>query len=326
MGYRTPNIDRIAKRGMMFTDSYGEQSCTAGAIVLHHRPERLRTGLSKVGIPGAPIGLRQDRDHCRLLKEQGYATGQFGKNHLGDLNTCCRPTMASTSSSATSITSTPKRSRRCTTIPAEDFPNFREHFGPRGVHPLLGDRQGRSDGAAALGPGRQAEDRGHRPAHQETDGNLRRRVRRGAAKDFIKRQHKAGKPFFVWLNTTACTCSPTQSRRASVRAGRWQSPYHDGMIDHDKNVGQMLGCSTSSASPTTPSSCTRPTTAAHEHLAGRRHDAVPQREEHQLGRRLPGAAAGPLAGQDRGRARSPTRSCSITTGCRPSWPWPASRT
>src|SRR6267142_2217001 len=87
MGYRTPNIDRIAKEGMMFTDYYAEQSCTAGRSSFITGQCTLRTGLSKVGVPGSPIGL-QDRDvtMAQLLKAQGYATGQFGKNHLGDRN------------------------------------------------------------------------------------------------------------------------------------------------------------------------------------------------------------------------------------------------
>src|SRR4051812_17933731 len=87
MGYRTPNIDRIAKEGMIFTDYYAEQSCTAGRSAFLTGQCTLRTGLSKVGVPGSPIGL-QDRDGttAQLLKAQGYGTGQFGKNHLGDLN------------------------------------------------------------------------------------------------------------------------------------------------------------------------------------------------------------------------------------------------
>ena len=88
MGYQTPNIDRIAKEGMMFTDAYGEQSCTAGRASFITGQSVYRTGLSKVGIPGAPIGMNEKIvTIAALLKEQGYATGQFGKNHLGDLNT-----------------------------------------------------------------------------------------------------------------------------------------------------------------------------------------------------------------------------------------------
>src|SRR5262245_59733701 len=86
-GYQTPNIDRIAKEGMMFTDAYGEQSCTAGRASFITGQSVYRTGLSKVGMPGAPVGLRaEDPTIAELLKPQGYATGQFGKNHLGDKN------------------------------------------------------------------------------------------------------------------------------------------------------------------------------------------------------------------------------------------------
>ena len=120
MGYRTPNIDRIAKEGMMFTDSYGEQSCTAGRSSFITGQSVYRTGLSKVGIPGAPTGMSEKLvTIAACLKNQGYATGQFGKNHLGDLNRhVCRPTTASMSSSATSIISTLKKSQKWTTTRA----------------------------------------------------------------------------------------------------------------------------------------------------------------------------------------------------------------
>ena len=174
MGYQTPNIDRLAKEGMLFTDSYGEQSCTAGRSSFITGQSVYRTGLSKVGIPGAPIGMNEKIiTIAAALKNQGYATGQFGKNHLGDLNTCCRPTTASTNSTATSTTSTPRKSRKRTTIPNEkEFPNFQKTVRAARRHALLGDGQGRSDCAAALGQGRQAEDRGHGPADQEAHGDL----------------------------------------------------------------------------------------------------------------------------------------------------------
>jgi arylsulfatase A-like enzyme len=114
MGYRTPNIDRIAEEGMRFTDCYGEQSCTAGRAAFITGQSVFRTGLSKVGLPGADLGLRdEDPTIAELLKPLGYATGQFGKNHLGDKDelttsatrtSSCRPTTGSTSSSATSTT------------------------------------------------------------------------------------------------------------------------------------------------------------------------------------------------------------------------------
>src|ERR1700677_978522 len=116
MGYQTPNIDRLAKEGMMFTDSYGEQSCTAGRSSFITGQSVYRTGLSKVGIPGAPIGMNEKLvTIAACLKNQGYATGQFGKNHLGDLNHML-PT-----------------NHGFDEFPEKDFPNFKKDFGPRGV-------------------------------------------------------------------------------------------------------------------------------------------------------------------------------------------------
>jgi arylsulfatase A-like enzyme len=114
MGYKTPNIDRIAREGAMFTDWYGQQTCTAGRAAFISGQSPIRTGLTKVGLPGADLGLKkEDPTIAALLKPLGYVTGQFGKNHLGDKDEFL-PT-ASTSSSATCITSTPRRSRRTPT-------------------------------------------------------------------------------------------------------------------------------------------------------------------------------------------------------------------
>lgn len=116
MGYRTPNIDRIANEGMRFTDSYGEQSCTAGRAAFISGQSVYRTGMSKVGVPGADIGwAAEDPTIAELLKPLGYATGQFGKNHFGDKNKHLPTCTASTSSSATSTTSTPKRNPNSST-------------------------------------------------------------------------------------------------------------------------------------------------------------------------------------------------------------------
>jgi arylsulfatase A-like enzyme len=115
MGYETPNIDRIADEGMIFTDSYGEQSCTAGRSTFITGQSGFRTGLLKVGLPGADLGLQpEDVTIAELLKPHGYATGQFGKNHLGDRDEML-PTKDSTSSSATCITSMPRKNRRTRT-------------------------------------------------------------------------------------------------------------------------------------------------------------------------------------------------------------------
>jgi len=118
MGYRTPNIDRVANEGIAFTDYYAQQSCTAGRAAFITGQNPIRTGMTKVGMPGADVGLQpEDPTLAEMLKPQGYVTGQFGKNHLGDMNKYRRPCTVSTSSSATSITSTPKRSRSSPTTP-----------------------------------------------------------------------------------------------------------------------------------------------------------------------------------------------------------------
>ena len=178
MGYQTPNIDRIANEGMMFTDSYGEQSCTAGRSSFITGQSVYRTGLSKVGIPAAPQGLQAETvTIADLLKDQGYATGQFGKNHLGDLNKFLPTVHGFDEFFGNLYHLNAEEEPEMDNYPKD--PNFRETFGPRGVLHCWATDKDDADRAAALGQGRQAEDRGHRPADQEAHGDLRRRVRRG---------------------------------------------------------------------------------------------------------------------------------------------------
>ena len=135
MGYRTPNIDRIAAEGMMFTDSYGEQSCTAGRSSFITGQSVYRTGLSKVGIPGAPVGLQaEDPTIAELLKPLGYATGQFGKNHLGDRNEFL-PTVHGFDEFFGNLyhLNAEEEPERPNYPPTDEFPQFHERFGPRGV-------------------------------------------------------------------------------------------------------------------------------------------------------------------------------------------------
>jgi arylsulfatase len=174
MGYRTPNIDRIAKEGMLFTDSYGEQSCTAGRSSFITGQSVYRTGLSKVGIPASPVGMPDNIvTVAALLKNQGYATGQFGKNHLGDLNKHLPTVHGFDEFFGNLYHLNAEEDPEQDNYPTEkDFPNYRKTFGPRGVIHSLGDRQGRLDEGASLGPGGQAENRGHRPAQPEANGNL----------------------------------------------------------------------------------------------------------------------------------------------------------
>ena len=241
MGYKTPNIDRIAKEGMMFTDSYGEQSCTAGRSSFITGQSVYRTGLSKVGIPAAPVGMSEKIvTIAALLKEQGYATGQFGKNHLGDLNHMLPTNHGFDEFFGNLYHLNAEEEPEMYNYPSEkEFPEFRNRFGPRGViHSWATDKD---DPKVQPRWGKVGKQR-----IQDTGPLNVKRMETcddefvAAAKDFVKRQHKAGKPWFVWLNTTHMHCFTHTKKRSLGQAGRWQSPYHDTMVDHDKNVGEML--------------------------------------------------------------------------------------
>jgi arylsulfatase len=229
MGYRTPNIDRIGEEGMMFTDSYGEQSCTAGRSAFITGQSVYRTGLSKVGLPGADLGLRaEDPTIAELLKPLGYATGQFGKNHLGDRDEFL-PTMHGFDEffgNLYHLNAEEEPEHRDYPTP-KDFPNFRKNFGPRGV----------LHSWAKPGGGQKIEDTGPltRKRMETIDDEFL-----AAAKDFITRQHDLGIPFFVWFNSTHMHFRTHEKPGSRGQAGRWQSEYHDVMIDHDRGVGELL--------------------------------------------------------------------------------------
>lgn len=241
MGYKTPNIDRIAKEGMMFTDSYGEQSCTAGRSSFITGQSVYRTGLSKVGIPAAPIGMSEELvTIAALLKNQGYATGQFGKNHLGDLNHMLPTNHGFDEFFGNLYHLNAEEEPEMDGYPTEeDIPGFKAKFGPRGViHSWATDKDDPTEMPRWGKVGKQRiEDTGplNRKRMETCDEEFV-----SAASDFIKRQNKDGKPFFVWLNTTHMHFI-THTKPSSVgKAGRWQSQYHDTMIDHDILVGQVL--------------------------------------------------------------------------------------
>jgi arylsulfatase len=242
MGYHTPNIDRIAKEGMLFTDSYGEQSCTAGRSSFITGQSVYRTGLSKVGIPAAPIGMNDKIvTIAAVLKEQGYATGQFGKNHLGDLNSMLPTNHGFDEFFGNLYHLNAEEEPEMYNYPSEkDLPNFKKRFGPRGViHSWATDKNDPTEMPRWGKVGKQKiKDTGPLNAKrmESCDDEFV-----AAAIDFIKRQNKAGKPWFVWLNTTHMHLFTHTKSKSLGQAGRWQSPYHDTMIDHDKHVGQMLG-------------------------------------------------------------------------------------
>ncbi|TWD80058.1 arylsulfatase [Kribbella amoyensis] len=241
MGYRTPNIDRIADEGMRFTDSYGEQSCTAGRASFITGQSVYRTGLSKVGIPGATVGLQaEDPTIADLLKPLGYATGQFGKNHLGDRNEFL-PTVHGFDEFFGNLyhLNAEEEPELPNYPPAADFPRFKDRFGPRGVlHCWATDKDDETEEERWGRVGRQRiEDTG--PLTKKRMETIDDEIVE-AALDFNRRAHQSGTPFFTWVNTTHMHLRTHPKPESVGQAGRWQSPYHDTMIDHDLLVGRLL--------------------------------------------------------------------------------------
>jgi arylsulfatase len=238
MGYETPNIDRIAREGIKFQHYYGEQSCTAGRAAFLTGQHGIRTGLTKVGFPGAPMGMSQlDPSVGGLLKNLGYATGQFGKNHVGDRNESL-PTMNGFDEYLGNLYHlNAEEEPELPDYPKD--PSYLAKFGPRGVlkckatdrdDPTVDPRFGKI--------GKQTiEDTG--PLNKKRMETIDDETS-AAAVDFMKRQQTAGKPFFCWFNATR------MHLRTHVRAshrGRYthgDSEYVDGMMEHDDTVGTLL--------------------------------------------------------------------------------------
>lgn len=238
MGYTTPNIDRIANEGTRFLQYYGEQSCTAGRAAFLTGQHGIRTGLTKVGYPGAPMGMSQlDPSIGGIMKNLGYATGQFGKNHVGDRN-----------ENLPTVNGFDEFFGNLYHLNAEEEPELPDYpkdpaylakFGPRGV--LKCTATSTDDGTVDPRFGKIGKQR-----IEDTGPLTKKRMETvddetsAAAIDFIKRQHAAGKPFFVWWNGTR------MHLRTHVRAenrGKYthgDSEYIDGMIEHDITVGTLL--------------------------------------------------------------------------------------
>jgi hypothetical protein len=223
MGYKTPNIDRIAKEGMMFTDYYAENSCTAGrsSFITGQTPKR--TGLSKVGIPGATVGL-QDRDItiAQALKPLGYATGLFGKNHLGDRDEYLPTAHGFDEFFGNLYHLNAEEEPEQPSFPKDD-PLIQKGYNPRGVIKSAADGKVEDSGPLTKKRMETIDD--------ETSD---------ACVDFIQRQVKANKPFFVWMNFTRMHIFTHV--RASMRgqSGMPDNEYADGMIEHDNDVGKLL--------------------------------------------------------------------------------------
>ena len=220
MGYHTPNIDRIAKEGAMFTDYYGQQSCTAGRAAFITGQTPFRTGLTKVGFPGADIGIRpQDPTIAELLKPLGYMTGQFGKNHLGDKDEFLPTNHGFDEFFGNLYHMNAEEEPEHPDYPKD--PAFRQRFGPRGV--LKSTADGKVENTGPLTSKRM----------ETVDEEFLK-----STLDFIDRAHKANKPFFVWFNTTRMHVwthlKPSSQGKTGIGL------YPDGMAETDGHVGQLL--------------------------------------------------------------------------------------
>ncbi|MGE3820204.1 MAG: arylsulfatase [Isosphaeraceae bacterium] len=239
MGYRTPNIDRIAREGMIFTDYYAEQSCTAGRSTFITGQCSLRTGLSKVGMPGANQGLQQrDVTIAQLLKPLGYGTGQFGKNHLGDRNEFLPTVHGFDEFFGNLYHLNAEEEPEDRNYPRD--PKFREKYGPRGVlrckasdrdDPTVHPRWGKVGKQTIEDTGALTKKRMESIDDETSD----------AAVDFIKRQNAAGKPFFCWWNGTRMHFrTHVKEERRSPPGFSARTEYADGMVEHDMHVGKLL--------------------------------------------------------------------------------------
>jgi arylsulfatase A-like enzyme len=224
MGYSTPNIDRIAREGVGFTDYYAQQSCTAGRAAFISGSVPVRSGMTKVGLPGAKEGWQKtDVTMATVLKGQGYATGQFGKNHQGDRDEHL-PTMHGFDEFLGSLYHLNAEEE------PENFdypknPEFRKKYGPRGVLKAKANGKG----------GQTIENTG--PLDKKRMETIDEETV-AAAKEFMQRQAKAGQPFFIWWN--ASRMHFRTHVKAANRGRSGQDEYSDGMVEHDSHVGELL--------------------------------------------------------------------------------------
>jgi len=220
MGYRTPNIDRIAAEGALFTDWYGQQSCTAGRAAFVTGQSPIRTGLTKVGLPGAPEGMKKDDPTiATLLKAQGYVTGQFGKNHLGDSNETLPTNHGFDEFFGNLYHLNAEEEPENPDYPKN--PEFKKKFGPRGVIHSFAD--GRVTDTGPLTKKRM----------ETIDEEVTAR-----ALDFMTRAKQADKPFFIWWNSTRMHVFTHLKKESDGKTGL--GIYADGMVEHDGHVGQVL--------------------------------------------------------------------------------------
>jgi arylsulfatase len=224
MGYRTPNIDRVAKEGAMFTDWYGQQSCTAGRAAFITGQSPIRTGLTKVGLPGADLGLQpEDSTIADVLKPLGYVTGQFGKNHLGDKDEFLPTAHGFDEFFGNLYHLNAEEEPENPDYPKN--PEFRKKFGPRGVlHSWA-----KPDGTQKIeDTGPLTKKRMETVDEEFLDASLK----------FIDKAHADGKPFFVWWNSTRMHIWTHLKKESEGKTGL--GVYPDGMVEHDGHVGKLL--------------------------------------------------------------------------------------
>lgn len=232
MGYRTPNIDRIAREGISFTDYYGQQSCTAGRAAFLNGSVPVRTGMTKVGMPAATQGWQKtDVTFATVLKAQGYATGQFGKNHQGDRDEHL-PTMHGFDEFFGNLyhlnaEEEPENRDYPADLELANGKTFRETFGPRGVIRATANR----DGTQTI------EDTGPRTIERMKTVDEESLA---AAIDFIQRKEDSGEPWMCWWNGTRMHFRTHVKDEHTGLAGPRGDEYHDGMVEHDMHVGELL--------------------------------------------------------------------------------------
>ena len=224
MGYRTPNIDRVAEEGVTFTDYYSQQSCTAGRACFITGQNPVRTGLTKVGMPGATVGLqKEDPTIAELLKPLGYATGQFGKNHLGDRDEYLPTVHGFDEFFGNLYHLNAEEEPELPDYPKD--PEFRKKFGPRGVLHCKADGKG---GQTIVDTGPLTKKRMETVDEEITE----------AALEWMEKQAKADQPFFLWYNSTAMHFRTHVAEKNLGKSG--QDPYSDRMVVHDEQIGMML--------------------------------------------------------------------------------------
>ena len=304
---RTPNIDRIAKEGMLFTDHYAQPSCTAGRAAFITGQMPIRTGMTTIGIPGSTLGIqKEDPTLAEVLKPLGYTAGQFGKNHLGDRNEFLPTVHGFDEFYGNLYHLNAEEEPEQLDYPGVKNPAFKEKFGPRGVlHCWATDKDDPTEDPK-FGPMGQQR-------CENTGALTRERMKTvddeflAAAEDFIDRSVKDDKPFFVWFNPTRMhiwTHVPQEYIQKAVDEGRPEiDVYRAGMIQHDEQVGRLLKKLDDLALPITPSWSILPTTAMSCCSGPTAVTRLSGREGHHLGGRCARSHPCAMARQD------PCRQC-----------------